>query len=75
MALDTRSQVQTTLRLTAPLSGYLMPRESVPDPVFAQQMVGDGISVAPISNVLRAPCECEIIQINSSHHAVKLKTS
>ncbi|MGD1948989.1 MAG: phosphoenolpyruvate--protein phosphotransferase [Leptolyngbyaceae cyanobacterium] len=75
MALDTRSQVQTTLRLTAPLSGYLMPLESVPDPVFAQKMVGDGISVDPISNVLRAPCDGEIIQIHSSHHAVTLKTA
>ncbi|ESA33134.1 phosphoenolpyruvate-protein phosphotransferase [Leptolyngbya sp. Heron Island J] len=75
MALDTRSQVQTTLRLTAPLSGYLMPLESVPDPVFAQKMVGDGISVDPISNILRAPCDGEIIQIHPSHHAVTLKTT
>ena len=75
MVLDTRSQVQTTLRLTAPVSGFLMPLESVPDPVFAQRMVGDGISVDPISNVLRAPCDGEIIQIHSSHHAVTLRTA
>ena len=74
MVLDTRSQVQTTLRLTAPLSGYLMPLESVPDPVFAQRMVGDGISIDPISNILRAPCDGEIIQLHSSHHAVTLRT-
>ncbi|EKU99272.1 phosphotransferase system HPr (HPr) family protein [Leptolyngbya sp. PCC 7375] len=75
MPLDTRTQVQTILRLNAPLSGYLMPIESVPDPVFAQKMVGDGISIDPISNMLRAPCDGEIIQIHPSNHAVTLKTA
>ncbi|MBE7384761.1 MAG: phosphoenolpyruvate--protein phosphotransferase [Leptolyngbya sp. SIO1E4] len=75
MVLDTISQVRTTVRLTAPLSGCLRPIESVPDPVFAQKMVGEGISIDPTSNVLRAPCEGEVIQIHPSLHAVTLKTS
>ena len=31
------------LNIIAPLSGVLVPLESVPDPVFAQKMVGDGL--------------------------------
>jgi hypothetical protein len=44
------------LVLTAPLSGYLAPIEAVPDPVFAQKMVGDGISLGlrVSAHVLRA---------------------
>lgn len=60
--------------LKAPLSGYILPIEQVPDPVFAQKMVGDGISIDPISNVLMAPCDGEIIQIHPSYHALTLKT-
>ncbi|TLZ46652.1 MAG: PTS glucose transporter subunit IIA, partial [Gammaproteobacteria bacterium] len=30
--------------LLAPLSGVLVPLERVPDPVFAQRTVGDGVS-------------------------------
>lgn len=51
-----------------------MPIETVLDPVFAQKMVRDGISIDPISNTLRAPCDGEIIQIHPSHHAMTLKT-
>ncbi|MDR7004220.1 phosphotransferase system IIA component [Paraburkholderia strydomiana] len=34
------------IELVAPLSGVMVPLETVPDPVFAQKMVGDGISVS-----------------------------
>lgn len=65
----------TGVVLKAPLSGYILPLEQVPDPVFAQKMVGDGISIDPVSQVLIAPCDGEIIQLHPSHHAVTLKTA
>jgi phosphotransferase system IIA component len=67
-------QTHQTLRLTAPLSGYLVSIESVPDPVFAQKMVGDGISIDPTTSVLNAPCDGEVVQLHPSQHAVTLKT-
>ena len=75
MVLQVPSQARQTLRLVAPLSGFLLPIEQVPDPVFAQKMVGDGISIDPTSTVLVAPCEGEVIQIHPSLHAVTLKTT
>lgn len=60
--------------LKAPLSGYLMPIERVPDPVFAQKMVGDGIALDPVSNALVAPCDGEVVQLHDAHHAVTLKS-
>lgn len=62
------------LALSAPLSGLLMPIERVPDPVFAQKMVGDGISIDPIDQCLRAPCDGEIAQLHPAGHAVTLTT-
>jgi len=64
-----------TLVLTAPLSGQLVPIETVPDPVFAQKMVGDGVSIDPLSPVLLAPCDGEIVQLHSANHAVTIKTA
>jgi phosphocarrier protein FPr len=58
------------LSLLAPMSGVLIEIEKVPDPVFAAKMVGDGISIDPISNLLVAPCDGEVTQVHSSHHAV-----
>ena len=44
-----------SITLLAPLSGVLVPLETVPDPVFARKIVGDGISLDPTTQVLLAP--------------------
>ena len=37
----------TTLRLLSPLAGVVRPVSAVPDPVFAEGMVGPGIALEP----------------------------
>ena len=64
----------TRITLTAPLSGVLVPLERVPDPVFAQKMVGDGISIDPLDQCLRAPCDGRIAQLHPAGHAVTVTT-
>src|SRR5258708_18474364 len=61
-----------SLLLLAPLSGPLLPIEQVPDPVFSQKMVGDGVSIDPISDRLCSPCDGRVVQIHSAGHAVTL---
>ncbi len=61
-----------TLTLKAPLSGYLVPIERVPDPVFSQKMVGDGIALDPVSQSLVAPCDGEVIMLHPANHALTL---
>ena len=63
---------RNTLLLKAPLSGYLVPLERVPDPVFAQKMVGDGISIDPVSQRLLSPCNGTVAQVHSAGHAVTI---
>jgi len=65
---------QRGITLTAPISGPLVELEKVPDPVFAQKMVGDGISIDPISNLLVAPCAGTVTQVHGSQHAVTIQT-
>lgn len=62
------------LRLLAPVSGKTVPIESVPDLVFAQKTVGDGIAIAPSSGVLCAPCAGRVSTIHSARHALTLST-
>ncbi len=69
-----RDPAPVTITLTAPLSGPLVPIERVPDPVFAQKMVGDGISIDPLDQCLRAPCDGEIAQLHPAGHAVTVTT-
>lgn len=61
-----------TLTLKAPLSGFLVPIERVPDPVFSQKMVGDGVAIDPISESLLAPCDGEVVMLHPANHALTL---
>ena len=49
--------------ITAPLDGTIVPLEDVPDPVFAQNMMGDGIAIDPADGDVVAPVDGEIIQL------------
>ncbi|MDR5740941.1 phosphoenolpyruvate--protein phosphotransferase [Caballeronia sp. LZ016] len=60
----------TRVALMAPLTGVMVPIESVPDPVFAEKMVGDGVSIDPVSDELLAPLAGKITQLHRAAHAV-----
>lgn len=62
------------MTLLAPVRGVLVPIETVPDPVFAQKMVGDGVSVDPLEGSLRAPADGEVIQVHPSAHALTVRS-
>src|SRR3954463_14169671 len=62
------------LQLLAPLSGQIWPLERIPDPVFAQKMVGDGLSIDPVDAVLLAACDGEIVSVQPAGHHVTLLT-
>jgi phosphocarrier protein FPr len=63
------------LEVFAPLSGQVWPIERVPDPVFAQKLVGDGLSVDPTDAVLLAGCDGEVIGLHAAGHAVTVRAS
>ena len=65
----------TRLEILAPLSGTLVPLDSVPDQVFAQKMVGDGVSLDPTSGDLLAPVAGTVTQLHRAHHALTITTA
>src|SRR6476661_7172000 len=62
------------LQVLAPISGQVWPLERVPDPVFAQKMVGDGLSIDPTDAVLVAGCDGEVVALHAAGHAVTIRT-
>jgi phosphoenolpyruvate-protein phosphotransferase len=63
------------LQILAPFDGWLSPLDEVPDPVFAQRMLGDGLAIDPTSGILLAPCAGEIVALPASAHAVSIRTA
>lgn len=67
------SKLPASITLLAPLSGVLVPIETVPDAVFAGKIVGDGASIDPVTQRLLSPCEGEILNVHSAGHALTLR--
>ncbi|WP_146171281.1 PTS glucose transporter subunit IIA, partial [Saccharospirillum sp. MSK14-1] len=67
------SEAIEPILIHAPIAGAVIPLELVPDPVFAEKMVGDGISIDPVENILRAPFNGEVIQLPASGHALTVR--
>ena len=61
-----------TLTLFAPLSGRIMPLDTVPDPYFSEKLAGEGLAIDPISSALLAPCEGQIIELHPALHALTI---
>ena len=62
----------TTLR--APLRGWLASLDEVPDEVFAQRVLGEGVAIDPTEGSLHAPCDGEVISLAATRHAVAIKS-
>jgi glucose-specific phosphotransferase system IIA component len=53
----------------SPFTGVVIPIEKVPDPVFAEKMLGDGVAVNPTEGNVLAPLDGTITILHSSGHA------
>ena len=59
--------------VTAPLSGRVIPMEEIPDQVFSQGILGEGVGIEPTGNVVVAPVDATVCSvIEDSRHAVGL---
>jgi len=62
------------LIITSPLRGWAAPLDSVPDPVFAQRMMGDGVAIQPLGDTVCAPFDGEVVTLHEAGHAVSLRS-
>ncbi|WP_428897889.1 phosphocarrier protein FPr/phosphocarrier protein [Parelusimicrobium proximum] len=64
-----------TVTVYSPLSGKVVPIEKVPDPAFAEKLLGDGMAVNPDGNIVYAPFDGRVKTLNKSLHAVVVENS
>jgi len=63
-----------SMRLAACISGKLIDMTEVQDDMFSQKMMGDGVAIEPIGNMVLAPADAEITMImEESLHAIGLR--
>ena len=71
-AVSGNTTTDKSIDIIAPLSGEIVAIEDVPDVVFAEKIVGDGIAIRPTGNKMVAPCDGEIGKIFETNHAFSL---
>lgn len=61
-------------KIVAPISGEIMKITEVPDHVFSEKMVGDGVAIQPKDGLVVAPCDGTVVQIFPTNHAIGIRT-
>lgn len=62
-------------KILSPMTGEAVGLGEVPDPVFSQKIVGDGMAVIPSEGKLLSPVNGEIISVADTKHAYGLRTA
>ena len=58
----------------SPCIGKVVPLTEVPDPTFAEKMLGDGFAVIPSEGKIYAPADGEVTMVFDTLHAVTMTT-
>ena len=72
--ISSHPPVEGGIEILAPISGELVPLEQVPDKVFAEKIVGDGIAIDPTGNQLVAPISGTLAKIFENNHAFSIES-
>ncbi len=70
--LFSKTAASTMDELFAPCEGKAVPLSEVPDPTFAEAMLGDGIAIIPSDGKIYSPCDGQVDMMFPTGHAVSL---
>ena len=62
-------------KILSPMTGETVGLGEVPDPVFSQKIIGDGMAVIPSEGKLLSPVDGEVISVADTKHAFGLRTA
>lgn len=66
-------EAEGALELKSVLSGKAIPLDEVPDEVFSQHVMGDGLAIEPTDNTVVAPADAQVtVVMDDSKHACGL---
>ncbi|RIM70375.1 PTS glucose transporter subunit IIA, partial [Staphylococcus arlettae] len=66
-------EVNKNTEVFAPITGQYIQIEDIPDPVFAQKMMGEGFGVNPSEGEVVSPIEGKVDNVFPTKHAIGLK--
>ena len=55
--------------VVSPVTGSAVSLDQVPDPVFSQKIIGDGVAVVPEDGRIVSPVDGEVVSVAETLHA------
>ncbi|MBD7957383.1 PTS glucose transporter subunit IIA [Microbacterium sp. Sa4CUA7] len=69
----TDTSVKTAV-VAAPAAGEVVPLSTVPDRIFAEGVMGDGVAIRPADDRIIAPVDGEVVALFPTNHALGIRT-
>jgi len=69
-----KNEKKASFPIVAPISGKLVSIEQVPDPVFSEKVLGDGIAIIPENGKIVSPVNGKITSVSDSLHAYNIES-
>ncbi|MBO5779451.1 MAG: PTS glucose transporter subunit IIA [Clostridia bacterium] len=63
---------QSSQILFSPVSGRILPLSDLPDPAFAEGMLGDGVALDPADGRFYSPCSGKVVGVADTLHAYNI---
>ncbi|WOT03704.1 PTS glucose transporter subunit IIA [Shewanella youngdeokensis] len=70
-----QTDIAGAVNIYAPVSGKIVAIEKVPDVVFSEKIVGDGLAIAPTGHQILAPIDGTIGKIFETNHAFSIESA
>lgn len=67
-------KTKTKQELLAVQTGEIVALESLPDPVFAERVLGDGFAIDPVENRVYSPVAGKVVDVQDTFHAYAIHT-
>ncbi|MFJ7950228.1 PTS glucose transporter subunit IIA [Lysinibacillus sp. NPDC096418] len=62
------------LSIYAPVDGEILSLEQVPDPIFSDKMLGEGLAIMPTKGHIHAPINGTVMHVAQTKHAIGLRS-
>jgi len=72
--MSSKKDIHMGTSILSPVTGTAIPLDQVPDPVFSQKIIGDGIAVIPTEGNIVSPVDGQVASVAETLHAYGFRT-
>lgn len=62
------------LQIFSPVHGKILSLDQVPDPVFSEKMMGEGVAIMPSGGNIHSPIDGSVILVADTKHAIGIRS-